>query len=217
MRNHTTTQIIAKEGWKYLFFIFVLFLIAFVVNFSVSLFFVLFVFTLFVFRNPERLPAEDDELAILAPCDGRIENIEKSNFKSQDMVKITIKKSIFDVSLLRAPTLLNINLTKRRYGLFLPTSSKLSKALGERVRLESKNLFSDVIMIVNAGVLSRKIELFKTVGPLKSSQRFGILVEGSVELYIAIDSRIKVAVGDSIKAGESVLGYFAHKGNESDK
>jgi phosphatidylserine decarboxylase len=217
MRNHTTTQIIAKEGWKYLFFIFVLFLIAFVVNFAASLFFVLFVFTLFVFRNPERLPAEDDELAILAPCDGRIENIEKSNFKSQDMVKITIKKSIFDVSLLRAPTLLNINLTKRRYGLFLPTSSKLSKALGERVRLESKNLFSDVIMIVNAGVLSRKIELFKTVGPLKSSQRFGILVEGSVELYIAIDSRIKVAVGDSIKAGESVLGYFAHKGNESDK
>lgn len=216
MRNHTTTQIIAKEGWKYISLLAVALVLSCVFDFAVSLFFVLFVFTLFIFRNPERLPAEDDELAILAPCDGRIENIEKATYNSKDMIKIRIKKSLFDVSLLRAPTLLSINLTKRRFGLFLPTSSKLSKSLGERVQLECKGLFSDVVLIVNAGIFSRKIELFKTIGPLKSSQRFGILVEGTVELYISIDSRIKVALGDSVSAGESVLGYFAHKGNDID-
>lgn len=217
MRNHTTTQIIAKEGWKYLTFLFVLFVLALIFDFVAFIFFIIFIFTLFLFRNPERLPAEDDEFAILAPCDGRIESIAKVNYKSVDMIKITIKKSLFDVSLLRAPTLVNINTTKRRFGLFLPTSSKLSKALGERVKLECKSVFSDVIMVINAGLFSRKIELFKTVGPLKSSQRFGILVEGSIDLYLSINSRIKVAVGDSINSGESVLGYFSHKGNDSGK
>lgn len=215
MKNHTTTQIIAKEGWKYLFFIFVLFIVANVFDFAESLVFILFLFTVYLFRNPERLPAEDDELAILAPSDGIIQSIQKAKFEDKDLIKITIKKSLFDVSLLRAPTLVSIASTKRRYGLFLPIHSALSKVLGERVQLTCKSTLSDVVLRINAGMFSRKIELFKTVGPLKSSQRFGILVEGSVELFINLDSRIKVAVGDSVKAGESVLGYFAHKGSES--
>ena len=215
MRNHTTTQIIAKEGWKYLFVLFVLYIVASIFDFAQSIVFLVFVFTAYLFRNPERLPAEDDELAILAPIDGVIQKIEKAKFSEKELIKITIKKSILDVSLLRAPTLLSISETKRRYGLFLPTDSELAQSLGERVELTCKSSFSDVILRVNAGAFSRKIELFKTIGPLKSAQRFGILVEGSVELFVSLDSRIKVAVGDSIKAGESVLGYFAHKGKQS--
>lgn len=216
MRNHTSTQLIAKEGWKYLFFLFFIFVIASIVDCLEGVIFLLILFIAFIFRNPERLPAEDDELAILAPCDGVINSISKEKINNYELIKVTIKKSIFDVSLLRAPTLLNIHKTQRRYGITLPISSPLSKKLGEMAQVECSGLSSHVIMKINAGLLNRNIELFKTVGPLKSAQRFGLLVDGSIELYIDLDSRVKVTVGDKIKAGESVLGYFAHKGNSSD-
>lgn len=217
MKNFTSTQIIAKEGWKYLFALFILFLISLVIDYGEYFVFALFLFTAFLFRNPERLPSEDDELAILAPCDGVIKAIQKEKFDGRDFVKITVKKSLLGVALLRSPTVLNIEKTKRRYGLFLSEKSPFQEALGEKVELTCKSQFADIILGIYAGMFSRKIEIFKTIGPLKSSQRFGLLVEGTIVLYVNLDSRIKVAVGDNIRAGESVLGYFAHKGNKSDR
>ncbi len=107
---------------------------------------------------------------------------------------------------------MNIKTTTRRHGIFLPIDLPLSKKLGERATLTCKSSYDEILININAGVFARKIELFKTVGPLKSAQRFGLLVEGSVELYLPLDSRVKVAVGDEVKSGESVLGYFAHQG-----
>jgi phosphatidylserine decarboxylase len=216
MRDHTSTQIIAKEGWKYLFFLFILWIASFIVDCGEYVVFFALLFTGFLFRNPERLPSEDDELAILAPCDGKIEAIHKEKLNGKDLIKITIKKSLLGVCLVRSPTTANIERTQRRYGLFLPMKSPLSDFLGERAVITCKSKYSDVVLSIYAGIMSRKIEMFKTIGPLKSAQRFGLLVEGSVVLYVNLDSRIKVAVGDDIRAGESVLGYFAHKGNEID-
>ncbi|MBE0491417.1 MAG: phosphatidylserine decarboxylase [Sulfurospirillum sp.] len=213
MREHTSTQIIAKEGWNYILFFVIVLLLSYFFDFAILFAVVVLLFTIYIFRNPERLPAEDDELAILAPCDGVIEKIEKAQFNAKDMIHIKIKKSLFDVSILRSPVLMNIHNTQKRHGLFLPLTSKLSKVLGERVQIEAKSFYSDIVLVINAGIFSRKIELFKTIGPLKSSQRFCILVEGSVDLYVALDSRIKVAIADRVRSGESVLGYFSHKGN----
>ncbi len=112
---------------------------------------------------------------------------------------------------------MSIKSTLRRHGLFLPINTMLNKKLGEKVSLTCKSKYSEILLSVNAGAFARKIELFKTIGPLKSAQRFGLLVEGDIELYLPLDSRVKVAVGDEVKSGESVLGYFAHKGNLDDK
>ena len=218
MKNSTTTQLIAKEGWKYLFFTLVLFVLALWFDFFPWVFFVVSIFTAYLFRNPERLPAEDDDMAILTPCDGVISTISKSKQSDgKEYVKVEIQKSLLEASILRAPTKMSIKSTLRRHGLFLPSSMDLSKKLSERVTLTCKSAYDDLFICINAGMYARKIELFKTVGPLKSAQRFGLLVEGNLELYLPLDSRIKVAVGDEVKAGESVLGYFAHKGNLDDK
>ncbi|WP_024954335.1 phosphatidylserine decarboxylase [Sulfurospirillum arcachonense] len=217
MKNNTSTQVIAKEGWKYILFVFCLFVVSVWFDVFSWVFFVLLVFTGFLFRNPERLPAEDDDMAVLSPCDGTITNISKFLYTDgKEYIKVEIQKTLTEVSILRAPTVMNIKECQRRHGLFLAASSNLSKELGEKVTLTCKSSYSELFMNINAGRFARKIELFKTVGPLKSAQRFGILVEGNVELYLALDTRIKVAVGDEVKAGESVLGYFAHKGNISE-
>jgi len=218
MKNSTTTQLIAKEGWKYLFFTIVLFVLSLWFDMFSWVFFVIVIFTGYLFRNPERLPAEDDDMAILTPCDGTISAISKSKHSnSEEYIKVEIQKSLLEVSMLRAPTKMSIKSTIRRHGLFLSTNTLLSKKLGERVSLVCRSDYSELFININAGVYSRKIDLFKTIGPLKSAQRFGLLVEGDVELYLPLDSRVKVAVGDEVKAGESVLGYFAHKGNTNER
>ena len=218
MKNSTTTQLIAKEGWKYLFFATVLFVLSLCFDMFSWVFFVILIFTAYLFRNPERLPAEDDEMAILTPCDGTITTISKTKYSDgNEYIKVEIQKSLLETSILRAPTKMNIKLATRRHGLFLPTNTALSKKLGERVTLECKSDYKELFISINAGVYARKIDLFKTVGPLKSAQRFGLLVEGDVELYLPLDSRVKVAVGDEVKAGESVLGYFAHKGKTDER
>jgi len=216
MKNNTTTQIIAKEGWKYLLLVFVAFLCSLVFDLFPWVFLVLFLFTGYLFRNPERLPAEDDDMAVLSPCDGNIIAISKSSYLGKEYIKVEIEKNLLQASILRAPTLLNISKTQRRHGLML-SDSVLREKLGERVSLVCNSKYNELFINISAGLFARKIELFKTVGPLKSAQRFGILVDGTIELYLALDTRIKVSVGDEVKAGESVLGYFAHRGEMNDK
>ena len=216
MKNNTTTQIIAKEGWKYILFLLAAFLCSLVFDLFSWVFLVLLLFTAYLFRNPERLPAEDDDMAVLSPCDGNIIAISKSSYLGKEYIKVEIEKNLLQASILRAPTLLNIAKTQRRHGLIL-SDSILREKLGERVGITCNSKYNELFLNITAGLFARKIELFKTVGPLKSAQRFGILVDGTIELYLALDTRIKVSVGDEVKAGESVLGYFAHQGEINDK
>ncbi len=218
MKNSTSIQIVAKEGWRYLLFTTVLFVLSLLLGILPWVFFMILIFTAYLFRNPERLPAEDDEMAVLAICDGVITNISKTQYSDKsEYIKVEIQKSLLEASLLRAPTKMSIKSTTRRHGLFLPIHTALNEKLGERASLTCRSNFSEIFIIVNAGLFSRKIELFKTVGPLKSAQRFGLLVEGNIELHLPLDSRIKVAVGDRVRAGESVLGYFAHKDKTNER
>ncbi len=212
MKNSTTTQLVAKEGWRHIFFVFIVFVLSLLFDFLPWVFFVVLVFVIYLFRNPERLPAEDDDMAFLSPSDGEISAISKiKHSDGEDYIKVEIQKSLLETSILRAPTKMAIKTTQRRHGLFLSTSLSLNKKLAERAILECSSSYGDLIINIGVGVLARKIELFKTIGPLKSAQRFGLLVEGEVDIYLPLDSRVKVCVGDEVKAGESVLGYFAHK------
>ncbi len=212
IKTHTTTEPIVKEGWKYLFVSLLLFMVSLYLDFLpwVGLFLVLI--TLYIFRNPERIPAEDDKLALLSPIDGKITNISKVTFENgEEFLRVEIQKKALDTVLLRAPTALNIKESRRIHGLFIENTSYLQKKLGERVILRSKSEFADIVMIIYAGMLNTKLELFKNIGPLRLASRFGFLLDGSIELLLPVDTRIKVSVHSKVKAGESVLGYFSYK------
>lgn len=218
IRSHTSTEIIAKEGWKYVGIFAILFLISLCMGFFEWVFLSLLLITIYIFRNPERIPAEDDKTALLAPNDGNISNISKIILQDGgEFIKLEIRKSLFSVSLLRAPIASTISNTKRIHGLFLNIEDKLSKKLGERAIITLKSDSKSIFLIARAGFFSRSIDLFKSIGPLKFAQRFGLLLDGSIELLLPIDMRIKVSVGDDVRAGESVLGYFAYGSIKDDK
>ncbi len=217
LRSHTTTELIAKEGWGFVGFYLVLFIFACVLDFLPWVFFFLFLGSMFAFRNFERIPAEDDKMALLSPIDGKIKDISKViSSDGSEYLKLEIRKSILNVSLLRSPVSATILETKRVHGLFLHCEDKLSKLLNERAMLTLKSNFATIVLILKTGFFNKNIELFKSVGPLKFAQRFGILLDGSVELLLPIDTRVKVRIDDSVRGGESVLGYFSYEIN-SDK
>lgn len=218
MKNSTTTELIAKEGWKYLFFTGVLFVLSLVFTLLPWVFLLIFLFTIYLFRNPERLYVESDDMAILSVCDGVVTNISKDKDDNlDDCIKVEIRKSLLEVAILRSPASMDVVSNRTRHGLFLPTDTTLSKKLSQRVSLECRSGNRQLFININAGLFARKIELFKIESSLKSGQRFGLLIDGSVELYLPLDSIIKVSVGERVKAGESLLGYFAHKGNTHEK
>jgi len=218
IRSHTTTEIIAKEGWKYVGLFSVLFLISWGTGVFEWVFLFVLLITIYIFRNPERIPAEDDKTALLAPNDGNISNISKIILQDgREFLKLEIRKSLLNVSLIRAPISSTISNTKRIHGLFLNIEDKLSKKLGEKVVITLKSNSKSIFLIMKAGFFSRSIDLFKSIGPLKFAQRFGLLLDGSIELLLPIDMRIKVSVGDEVRAGESVLGYSAYGSIKDDK
>jgi len=206
------TQIIAKEGWNQIIIALMVFLFFYTISFLSWIFFAILLFTIFIYRNPERILEEEDELSFVAPIDGKIMDISKVNLRDgTEMISVMIKKAIWDVGIIRAPMAMSIVEIKKRFGLFLPSHSSLFSSLGEKNTLTCKGKFASIKMIINAGLLSQRIVLFDLVGVLKTGQRFAFLNDGEVTLLLPLDTRIKVSLGDEVKSGVSVLGYFAYK------
>lgn len=215
MRTYTTTQIIAKEGWNHCLVMLMLALIAYALSFLPWLFFFLFLATLLLYRNPERLVIEEDKNALISPVDGRISDIAKIHANDgREWLRVTIQKSLSDVGIIRAPNAMHIIEKKRRYGLPLASSSSLTKALGEKVVLSCKARDVLIKIVFYTGRWSQKIDIFDKNGYLKAGERFAFLQEGEVALLLPLDTRIKVVLNDHVKAAQSVLGYLSYKATD---
>lgn len=215
MRKHTTTQIIAKEGWNYSVVVLMLFLCAYALSFFTVGFFLLLVAVLFFYRNPERVSEEEDAYALIAPSDGKVTVISKVTTRDgQEWLRVVIQKRLSDVGLIRSPIAMYIVDVKKRFGLCFASTSPLARTLGEKLVLTCKGAFGEMKMALYAGRFSHQIELFDTMVNLKPAQRMAFFYEGEVALLLPVDTRIKVVLHDEVKAGESVLGYFAQKASE---
>ncbi|MDR2100429.1 MAG: phosphatidylserine decarboxylase [Campylobacteraceae bacterium] len=209
--SFTTTQIISKEGWCGIITAFVLFLLAVWMDFAVVfMFFVLF-FLLFIYRNPERIAAEDDPLAIIAPIDGKITAVKSIETKDGKFLYASIRSLPFDVSIIRSSVSAKLINTKITHGLFLPPHKKEAKSLNERLEINCTFYNLPFSMRIIAGVFARKIHFAKSKGFLKSGERIAFVTDGIVELFLPYDSRLKLSIGDYVKGGESVIGYFSYK------
>lgn len=213
MRNlYTTTQFIAKEGWSQIALAVLLFFVAYTLSFFTWIFGIVLVWTLYCYRNPERIAEEDDERCLIAPMDGKIADISKVTlFDGKEVLRIVIEKSLLDVGILRAPLAFDGVEMKKRFGLFVKSSSPLFSLLSERTKLTCKNKFAEITLVISAGQWSQNIAFFSKRGSFKANERIGFLRDGEVALLLPLDTRIKVSMGDDVKAGVNILGYLSYK------
>ncbi len=214
MRNKyfTTTQIIAKEGWNQSVIAFMLFLLSYALSFVPYVFFFLFVLILWSYRNPERIAEEDDAHCIVAPMDGKIRAISKVNLEDgSEALLLVIRKSFFDVGVIRSPIAMQMDSYKNRFGLLLSSASPLFPHLSERKSFTCSSALASFRFVISAGSLSGKVVLFQKEGFFRATQRIGFVRDGEVALLLPLDCRLKVSINERVYSGMSILGYLAYK------
>ena len=208
------TEIILKEGYPFIFVSGGLFLLSLFFHFSAFwqiLFFVLFAFFVFFFRNPERVPEDESKGAIISPSDGEIIEIVDaiSPITEEAMIKISIRLSIFEVHEQRSPIEGEMIAKEYIHGLFLSLNSNKASKLNEQNRVLFKNGNANIVVNQIAGFITRRIVDFRGCGRVKLAERYGMIMFGSqVDLYVPKNTKIKITEFQKVKAGESLIGFI---------
>ncbi|MCE3038261.1 phosphatidylserine decarboxylase [Helicobacter anatolicus] len=196
----TRTQFLAKEGVKGIAIGILILIFAFIFELEIVVFFSLFFLIVWacIFRNPERYPAERSENVVLAPCDGKIIDIQYQG----GYITIVVRIDWVNVGLIRAPyTTQNIEI-KTSHGLkttFL--SSSIIEAMNTKIYFSSDKF--DLIVVPEFFKSS-----FYTLTDVYMADRIGFCKLGTLQVTFKdsfLDARINV--GDEIKGGETILGY----------
>lgn len=176
---------------------------------------VLFLLTLFVvwfFRNPERTPPENP-LLLISPADGeviRIEEVPEGNHPDRTLLKISIFMNVFNVHVNRMPYAGRVTALRYAPGAFLSANLDKASVLNEKntvlIRTD-KGLEITVVQI--AGLIARRIVCWVQEGmEVEKGERFGLIRFGSrVEVLLPLGSAtLLVKKGDKVRAGETPIG-----------
>lgn len=171
------------------------------------LFALLLLFTLNFFRNPERVPAGDDSIAVSA-ADGvvtTIDEVEEEEFLKKKVRRIGIFLSVFDVHVNRTPIEGEVTHSEPKPGLFLDARNPKSSILNQSRSWVFTGPMGTVMVKQITGAIARRICPWAVVGDqLKRGERFGMIRFGSrTEIFLAMDSEILVKLGDRVRGGET--------------
>ena len=209
------TEIILREGYIFIFVTGFLFFISLLFRFGVVWqlgYFALFAFMVYFFTNPERIPEDSSEDAIISPADGEIIEITQLKepfFTDKEMIKISIRLGLLDNHIQRSPISGYLKESKYLHGEFLALSSEKASELNEQNRTLFENNKMSVVTNQIAGFITRRIVNFRSEGKITLGERYGMIMFGSqVDLYIPKNSKIKIIVGEKIKAGETLIAIF---------
>ena len=172
------------------------------------------ILTLFVswfFRNPSRVIPQGPRL-VLASGDGKVIAIEEefeSRFIKDRSISISIFLNVFDVHINRIPCEGVIEDVQYQPGLFLVASKPDATLRNEQNALMIRTVEGTKVLCVQvAGLIARRIVCW--VSPRDRAvlgERFGLIRFGSrMDTFLPLGTSIKVAVGDRVKGGETILG-----------
>ena len=210
-----TSFAVNKAGYPFIgIFIFVTLVLFSLSDFLGWVGFILSIWCVYFFRDPERVTPTDKNIFI-SPADGRILKILEtegpdilSDNKSQMFRKVSIFMNVFNVHVNRIPISGKIVWLKYVPGTFFNASLDKASENNERmiIKIEvSKNNYVYVVQI--AGLIARRIKCDLNENQnVNVGERFGIIRFGSrVDLYIPLNSIVKVMEGQTVIAGETIV------------
>lgn len=166
------------------------------------------VFSLYFFRDPERVTPEDSA-AFVAPADGTIVDIRavEDPFVGVGR-KISIFMSPLSVHVNRAPCDGVIRQIEHKSGKFLSAFKPEASFENEQCRMTLEKDGRKVVVTQISGFFARRIVSRVKVGQsLIKGERFGLIMFGSrVEIIVPENLKITVQPGEKVKAGETVIG-----------
>ena len=205
--------ILAREGWPFIAGSLVLAVLASSAGLWSLPFWVILVFCIQFFRDPAREIAGGPK-SVLAPADGRIVVVEETDdpYLNRRALKVSVFMNVFNVHSNRSPIESAVQQKWYRPGSFLNAALDKASLENERCALHLKTSDGrDITCVQVAGLVARRILNYVDTGKqLAAGQRYGFIRFGSrVDLYLPLDTRVKVVIGEKVHASSSVLAELA--------
>jgi phosphatidylserine decarboxylase len=167
---------------------------------------------LWFFRDPDpHVPLEAER--IVAPAHGKVDGIEEtteSEYLGGPCRRVSIFLSVFDVHVQKAPVAGRIAYLEHHPGEFLNAMRPESALRNEHVviGIESNERAGEKLALrLIAGLIARRIVPWAKVGDeVARGERLSLIQFGSrVDLYLPLEYRLLVQVGDRVRGGETVV------------
>ncbi|EJF83931.1 phosphatidylserine decarboxylase proenzyme [Bartonella elizabethae Re6043vi] len=221
---HNSFVPIHKEGYP---FIVAFFVISLILGWIWSPLFwcglVLTVWCIYFFRDPDRVIPLNPNW-VMSPADGRISFVESCvppeelGLGKDEMVRISIFMDVFSCHINRIPISGTVESIVYHPGRFTNAEFDKASQFNERngVVIESKH--GKIAIVQIAGMFARRIVCWsKENDAVITGERFGLIRFGSrLDIYIPTEMKLRVAVGQTAIAGETVLGSFDDKNATTD-
>ena len=170
------------------------------------------ILTLFVswfFRNPSRVVPQGTRL-VVASGDGKVIAIEEEfepRFIKDRSIRLSIFLNVFDVHINRIPC--EGVVEEVQYSRMTVASRSAATLRNEQNALMIRTVQGAKVLCVQvAGLVARRIVCWISPGDRAvRGERFGLIRFGSrMDTFLPVGTAVKVAVGDRVKGGETILG-----------
>jgi phosphatidylserine decarboxylase len=178
--------------------------------------FLLTIITLWVayfFRDPERTGARGEQV-VIAPADGKvllIQQVDEPTFMGGKANRISIFMNVFNVHVNRYPVSGTVKYLQYNPGKFLNAAAEKSSLENEQMSVGIETPRGRILTRQIAGLIARRIVTYsKQDEKVEQGQRMGLIRFGSrVDVFVPLDARILVKVGDITVAGQTVIAELA--------
>jgi len=218
-------MIIHREGRTLLF---VLLILLFAINWAVAYFLseqpvvqniligasVFFYLIILQFFRIPVFQVNKNENQILAPADGKvvvIEETEETEYLKSKRKQISIFMSPINVHINRMPVAGKISYCTYHPGKYLVAWHPKSSTENERTTIVARmNNGTEILFRQIAGALARRIKWYIKEGQsLQQGDEFGFIKFGSrVDIFLPLDAKVTVNIGDVTKGGKTVIAEF---------
>lgn len=211
MSNYYPHPIIAREGWPF---------IGITVGFTLMVngaagfvwalpLWLILIFMVQFFRDPPRV-VPGDARSVLSPADGRIVAVGPAHdpWLNREALKVSVFMNVFNVHSNRSPVDGEVKQRWYHPGAFVNAALDKASVENERNALHIRSgSGQDITCVQVAGLVARRILCYVAEGAaLARGQRYGFIRFGSrVDLYLPTDVRVKVAIGDKVRATTTIL------------
>lgn len=171
---------------------------------------IFFILIVRFFRDPE-FPIEKNDKQIIAPADGKvvvIEETEETEYLKEKRIQVSIFMSPLNVHVNRSPIAGEVTYFKYHPGKFLVAWHPKSSTDNERTSIGLKHSSGmEIMMRQVAGAVARRICFYSKPGEsVQQGEKFGFIRFGSrIDLYLPLDSKIKVNIDDISYGGKTVI------------
>ena len=202
---------LAKEGYPFIFFFSAITVLALIfrMNWVTAIALVLTLFMVYFFRDPERVTPADRNV-FYAPADGkiiRIKESEENELLNARSLMISIFMSPLNVHVNRVPTDGTVKEVKYFPGKFFSAFKDEASNYNEHITMLYETEHGNIMLKQIAGSVARRAVCRVKPGDILSQgDRYGIIKFSSrVDIFLPLDTEVKVKLNDKVKAGETIL------------